>query len=275
MERPYYFEGQSYKLFGVAHLPHGQEAITGVVFCHPFGEEKLWSHRVFVNQARKLAQSGFACLRFDFMGHGDSDGQSEECSLKTYLSDIDAAVTELQRIAPTVKSVKLIGLRFGATLAHLYGLDQTSVDGLVAWEPILDGSRYAKELLRVNLTTQMAAYGEVRDNRQAIVEKMRAGEPANVDGYLLSHTFYEELDSIDVLARRDSISHIACQVVQISADIRKPYRDELQEFSSIYSDTMLSKVEAPQFWREIKPFCSMPNDLITSTLRWLESKNVG
>jgi exosortase A-associated hydrolase 2 len=274
MERPYFFEGQSYELFGVAHLPAGGAAANGVVLCHAFGEEKLWSHRVFVNLARQLAQRGLACLRFDFMGHGDSDGQSEDCTLQSYFNDIDAAVCELRSIAPTVRSVTLIGLRFGATLAHLYGSRKTNVDTVIAWEPILDGSRYAKELLRINLTTQLSAFGEIKDDRQAIVDKMKAGEPANVDGYLISHRFFEELNDLNVLENSDFGDRIVCHVVQIAADSRKPYRPELQDFASRFATSTISKVQAPQFWREIKPFCSKPGELIATTLRCLESTDV-
>ena len=271
MERPYFFKGRSYELFGVAHLPAGREAVIGAVFCHPFGEEKLWSHRVFVNLARTLAQSGIACLRFDFMGHGDSDGQSELCTLQSYFNDIDAAVHELRSTVPTVRSVTLIGLRFGATLAHLYGSKNNSIDRVIALEPILDGSRYAKELLRINLTTQLSAYGEIKDDRQAIVDKMKAGEPANVDGYLMSHGFFEELNNLNLLENSDIYDRFACHIIQIAADLRKPYRPELQDFASRFSTSTLSKAQAPQFWREIKPFCSKPDELIATTLRCLES----
>ena len=52
----------------------------GIVFCHPFGEEKLWTHRVFVTFARRLAAAGHAVLRFDHRANGEQMGPRHEAS---------------------------------------------------------------------------------------------------------------------------------------------------------------------------------------------------
>src|SRR5687768_18149474 len=90
-ETPLFFNRGPWQLFGVYHAPHNGSTATPFVFCHPFGEEKLWAHRVYVGFARELARRGHPVLRFDYAGNGDSSGTFDESSIETALADIDAA----------------------------------------------------------------------------------------------------------------------------------------------------------------------------------------
>jgi hypothetical protein len=65
IETPFFFGSAEQRLFGVIHEPVGPTFKTPYVFCHPFGEEKLWAHRVFVAYSRLLAADGYLVLRFD------------------------------------------------------------------------------------------------------------------------------------------------------------------------------------------------------------------
>ncbi len=98
-ENPFFFTNGACRLFGVLHAPNGQGSLArhklGMLFCSPFAEEKMIAHRVFVNIARSLAREGITCLRFDFMGEGDSEGNFEDSTIKTRLSDISAALSIL------------------------------------------------------------------------------------------------------------------------------------------------------------------------------------
>ena len=109
-ETPFFFDGNGYRLFGVVHDPEVEANSRGFVFCHPFAEEKLWTHRVFVNFARSLAQKGYHVLRFDYMGHGDSEGEFSDSSVETRLADIHSAVVWLQANRPVEVGTGLLGL---------------------------------------------------------------------------------------------------------------------------------------------------------------------
>lgn len=156
IETPFFFPGPAASLFGVFHESSSdQPARQPFVFCHPFGEEKLWAHRVFVTFARQLAAAGHPVLRFDYMANGDSDGEFPDFSVRTALADIGCAI-DLVRARTSASRVGVLGLRLGATFAARTAAERTDVSTLVLWAPIVDGSRYMQELLRVNLTTQMA-----------------------------------------------------------------------------------------------------------------------
>jgi uncharacterized protein len=180
VEEPFFFAGTGGELFAVLHRP-AAAPIGGFAFCHPFGEEKLWTHRVFVTFARELTRRGYAVLRFDCRGNGDSAGEFKDASIDTALEDIGSAIAEL-RARSGVDKVSLLGLRLGATLAAVTAERRPDIDTLVLWAPIADGARYAQELLRINMTTQLAVFREIREDRAALVEGMRQGRTANVDG---------------------------------------------------------------------------------------------
>jgi alpha/beta superfamily hydrolase len=105
IETPFFFQGNGYRLFGVFHEASGPKKKEGFVFCAPFAEEKLWTHRVFVNFARLLAEKGYPVLRFDYMGNGDSEGDFEESSLETMLSDTECATIMLREKISAIESI--------------------------------------------------------------------------------------------------------------------------------------------------------------------------
>ena len=272
MENPFFFESGANRLFGVLHTPDRSIANRGFVLIHPFGEEKLWSHRVFVNFAREAASRGFPVLRFDLAGHGDSDSHSELCSVDSYLADIEAAKLNFSQNFPQTKEITLLGLRLGATLAYLNAARFGDASSLILWEPIIDGARYMQELLRINLSTQLAVYGSIKNNREVLVNRMRKGALANVDGYLISNFFFEKCSEIDFTYFTDANLNKPILLVQISANLKQKDRAELVNLAHELPEASVRKVEEPPFWREIKPFSSRAANLISSTFDWLESQ---
>ena len=76
------------------------------------------SHRQFVLLSRSLAAAGYAILRFDYRGMGDSMGLQRD--FEAVDADISAAIDALQSRIPSVKQVALWGLCDGASAALLY-----------------------------------------------------------------------------------------------------------------------------------------------------------
>lgn len=268
MEKPFFFKNCHDSMFGVLHTPDGNTPREGLVLCHAFGEEKLWSHRVFVNTAREATKRGLAVFRFDFRGHGDSHGHTESFSVEDYLSDIDAAIAAFRIECPSIDKIGLLGLRLGGSLALLHASRSSGCARLAIWEPIMDGDRYIQELLRINLGTQLAVYGKVVHNRESLVAQMQSGSYANVDGYLISNTFYEDCKSMNLLGLGHCKADMQILVAQIAPNIKQDDRADLIELTSRRAATEFLKVEEPPFWREIKPFTSRTKGLINETLNW-------
>ena len=265
-ETPFFFHSGAHALFGLLHEPPSGRTGDTFVFCHPFGEEKLWSHRVYVSFARALADAGHAVLRFDYMGNGDSEGLFSASTLTTAQADVTAAI-EQARQATGAERVHLLGLRLGATIASLVAERSSVVDRLILWSPIVDGARYMQELLRINLTTQMAMYKEVRQDREALVAVMQGGDTVNVDGYELSYQHYSEVSAV-TLAAAAKRHQSPCLVVQIDRQPGRP-APELQQLADSYPHGSFSFAQEDAFWKEIAKFYHQAPNLYATTTGWL------
>lgn len=127
-------------------------------------------------------------LRFDYRGTGDSAGDAELASLNAWSSDVAAAIEELQAITPS-RTVALVGLGVGASLACRVAASNPGIDLVVLWSPVVDGARYLKGL-------------EAHEVQLERTERLRhhwtrAGS-RDLLGYALSDGMEEELRSIDL-----------------------------------------------------------------------------
>ncbi len=90
----------------------------GVVIVVGGPQYRVGSHRQFVQLARRLAGAGYAVLRFDVRGMGDSPGEPR--SFEDLHDDIAAGIEGLVQAVPAVRKVVLWGLCDGATASLLY-----------------------------------------------------------------------------------------------------------------------------------------------------------
>lgn len=155
-ERALIFECEGDRLVGVLATPVMQ-ARTGVVIVVGGPQYRAGSHRQFVLLARALAAAGFAVLRFDYRGMGDSEGAArpfEDVSV-----DIAAAIGALRTACPSVEKAVLWGLCDGASAALMHvassrapsgtARDGGAVSGLVLVNPWLrSDATYAKTQIR-------------------------------------------------------------------------------------------------------------------------------
>lgn len=97
-----------HELAGVLHRPDGAPA-AWVLFAHCFTCTKNVKAAVHISQA--LVDQGFAVLRFDFTGLGESEGEFCSTTISTNVGDLVAAAHYLERehSAPAV----LVGHSFG------------------------------------------------------------------------------------------------------------------------------------------------------------------
>ena len=134
-ERALGFGCEGDALVGVLHEPAAPASDIGVVVVVGGPQYRAGSHRQFVLLARAIADAGFAVLRFDYRGMGDSEGLPR--SFEDAGADIGIAIDTMQAQASSVRRVVLWGLCDGASAALLY-LDETRdprVQGLCLLNP--------------------------------------------------------------------------------------------------------------------------------------------
>lgn len=280
MEIPLFFKNKNYNLFGVLHEPDYSASLQpppsnlnrlGLVFCQPFAEEKLIAHRVMVNLARTLTAEGICCFRFDYMGHGDSDGNFEDSTTETRLSDIQCAVDFL-RMRSGIEKVGLLGVRFGATLAALTYRTGARIDFLILISPIVEGRSYIDQCLRSNLTTQLAMYRKIVKYRKQLINELMADQVVNIDGYLLTKTLYQEIEAISLLTNA-LVAPKNVLIVQVSKKKNQPFDEKYEQLYRKYKGeseaTELLNVKEDFFWTDTKMYNPKAKNIQEALLGWL------
>ncbi len=145
---PFLFGDDTSPLYGCLHRPAARSSRNcGVLLCQPIGPEYIRSHRAMRQLAGRLSRAGFAVMRFDFFGCGDSAGDDEQGDVTRWIRDVNAAVDEL-RTRTDPDEVVVIGLRLGGSLAALAGAERKGIDKLVLWDPVVNGAEHLSELRR-------------------------------------------------------------------------------------------------------------------------------
>jgi predicted ATP-grasp superfamily ATP-dependent carboligase/dienelactone hydrolase len=144
---PMFFGPEGRPLFGWLHRPPPERALgAGLVICNPFGNEALCAHRTIRHLSERAASAGFAVLRFDYDGTGDSAGHSFEAErLTSWVASVQSAADILKE-SGGVGRLYFAGFRLGATIAALACLERSDVQGLIAIVPVVRGGAYVREL---------------------------------------------------------------------------------------------------------------------------------
>lgn len=166
-----FFGSDDEPLFGAYHPPaRGGVSNRAAVLCCPAGHEYFKAHRAFRLLARQLARQGVHVWRFDYYGTGDSAGETGAGDVDRWVQDVRLAISAVMERSPA-RTVSLVGLRLGATVAALAAARDTRVGRLVLWDPVLSGGRYVDEL--VGLT----------EDPQSDAARVKRGGVVTVTGY--------------------------------------------------------------------------------------------
>lgn len=93
----------------------------------------------FTRLAFGLAEAGIASMRFDFRGHGESQGRQEDLTICGIVNDISAAVGHMRAMSAQDDPVNLIGTSFGGGIAAFFAARYPEcVRRLVLLNPLLD-----------------------------------------------------------------------------------------------------------------------------------------
>ena len=127
------FECGGAGLWGILARPDGPEARVGVVIVVGGPQYRVGSHRQFVLLARALARHGYATLRFDHTGLGDSEGDPRR--FEDLGPDIQAAIDALAQACPHTRAYVVWGLCDAASAAFMHATGDARVAGIVAANP--------------------------------------------------------------------------------------------------------------------------------------------
>lgn len=131
------------RLVGIAAVPE-ITAEVGVLILVGGPQYRVGSHRQFTLLARNLAAAGFASLRFDYTGMGDSEGDAQE--FDQVEADISAAIEAMLETIPGVCRVVLWALCDAASSAMMFAHRHSQVTGMILLNPWVHHGEYSPEV---------------------------------------------------------------------------------------------------------------------------------
>jgi len=211
--------GASRQLLGALHHPQRLRArSTAVVLCNPFGEEASRAHRSYRVLATQLERAGYACLRFDYSGTGDSLGESRAATVDAWINDVIVAAERL-RSAVGVSRITLVGSRFGATLAMLASArGELRPRHLVLWDPVVDGAAYLRELVSQHRAYMRSEIGERWPDRLQIAAD---GTPEEALGAPIGSVLGGQIAAIDLAAMIPAADQVTVITTRMTPDLER------------------------------------------------------
>jgi len=131
-------------LFAWLDLPDDGLVAGAAVLCPTMGLESAYSARALRDLAHRLARSGWAALRVDYTGTGDSAGTWTDAGLVAeWQRGIRGAIDYARQLG--APRIGVVGLRVGATLAAAELAVGGGVDDVVLWDPCATGRAFLRE----------------------------------------------------------------------------------------------------------------------------------
>ncbi len=274
LRAPLYFDGGTGRCYATLFslrdpraTPAGEGGPTACLFVPPFGEEMNKSRRSVALLGEALAAQGRWTLVPDLGGTGDSGGDFVDARWELWCADLQAAASLLRDLG--AQSVSIVALRFGALLAVavLQSL-ALPVDRLVLWQPVISGSQYLTQFLRLRVAAGLTEGGgaTVRKIRD---ELERAGS-VEVGGYELSLPLARAMED----ARLDlppSPTPLPIHWLDVASDPERPLPGPAQSLIDSWRSAGLpvavERVRGDAFWatQEI----TEASELVAATARLL------
>ena len=93
-EKIFFKNSKEDRLCAILSNPSSSKEKPIVVLCHGLSTSK--DGRTYVNLERILTEKGISSFRFDFFGHGESDGPFEEITVSEAVDDVQNAIRLLK-----------------------------------------------------------------------------------------------------------------------------------------------------------------------------------
>lgn len=254
---PLFFGSSSHPLYGVFHpASNSTQAKEGVLLCPPFGQEYMRSHRAFRQLALLLSKKGYAVLRFDYRGTGDSFGDIKDTNAEEWLDDIETAAQELKETA-LVDKIHVVGLRLGAILASSAS-SNIGIDKLVLWDSLRSGLAYDEEL-----QVEMKKEGD-----DAAFNHIDANETLHFNGFPLVKSVRDGLKKLDLL-KEPPVAEKILQIVSKETSCSKA----LNQAWSPNQNYTYKHTPAPGNWNYVDDFGGilLPQPVIQYIVNWIDN----
>jgi exosortase A-associated hydrolase 2 len=151
---PFFFNVDPGTRFCMYYPPNqGVPPRGAILYVHPFAEEMNKTRRMAAQQARAFAAMGYAVLQMDLFGCGDSCGDFYSGRWEQWKRDLGVAAEWLAE-RTSGQPLHLWGVRLGGLLALDFATTR-EVEGIILWQPFMNGRTCINQFLRLRLAAGM------------------------------------------------------------------------------------------------------------------------
>lgn len=139
MKEHYWIPSRGKRLSAMLHLPADATPDAPlIVFCHGFTGDKIGANQLTLRLACALEQAGYAALRFDFLGSGDSEGEFASDTIVAGWQEDLANVLDWTARQPQLAALPLVlyGHSLGGLVVLTRDAARPAVAGRIAFAPV-------------------------------------------------------------------------------------------------------------------------------------------
>lgn len=138
MQKVVEIDSENLRLRGMLHIPENiKNKVPIVIIFHGFCGDKMGPHFIFVKLSRLLERAGIACIRFDFAGSGESEGDFIDMTMDSELKDANN-ILNYARTLDFVDNdrIGIVGLSMGGAIASMLAGDRKiDIKTICLWAP--------------------------------------------------------------------------------------------------------------------------------------------
>lgn len=250
--QPAFIQGGQGNLFTFGCWPSDtqKQRKQGILLIPPFAEEMNKSRRMLIQQAKQLAQQGYAALLVDLFGTGDSEGDFKDATWECWCDDISVAHRWLTDQG--VEKVSAIGLRTGALLlADMLAQKSIELETLVLWQPVIEGSQFLNQFFRLRLAAEMSAEGQEKLSIGQIKQELSDQGSTEIAGYTITQNLVETMSQKSLLAMVSNVPSQLhwCEVMQASGrPLTVATQKAVDKLAEAGVNVNLHKIRGYPFW---------------------------
>ncbi len=246
------------KLFACYHPPQGGARRTcGVLFCDPFGADRMNLHLSYRQLAIRLASEGFPTLRVDYPGTCDSSGDPRDPDLfEAWLASLHTAAEWLKRRAG-VEQLSVFGALLGGTLATVFSTQREDVTGLVLWGALPDGHTFLREAVAMRRL--------MRSNPDGLLPSSWREGDREVLGFIIPKQMAEAIARVDLSKLKGRMPHAAAVLPRGRS---APITAIVQTLQSGGADVYVQQSPAVEIAALVDRDAHPPTALIDEMLEW-------
>ncbi|PKV67243.1 alpha/beta hydrolase family protein [Pontibacter ramchanderi] len=168
-------------LRGTITAPKGKKPVPGVILLSGSGahnrDSEQFYHKTFMVLADELTKRGFAVLRYDERGVGESSGTFGGNFTKDFARDAAAAVNTLRTDSRLkVKDIYVIGHSEGSLVAQILAAEDTSIAGVIFMAGVGLNGLESQKLSHRTMLRKRGNSDEAIDNMTDFIAQSKAYE---------------------------------------------------------------------------------------------------